>query len=122
MANRSDYRLGSIWLVSFDPSIGTEIQKTRPALVISGSLFNTQRSKVTVLPFTSLKPNNRRISPAVVRVPSSEQNGLSVDSLLVCVDPMTFDKNRLIRHFGHLEAEHLEQAQNILRRYLSLGK
>jgi mRNA interferase MazF len=112
--------LGSIWLVSFDPSIGTEIQKTRPALVISGSLFNTQRRKVTVLLFTSLKPNDRRISPAVVRVRSSDQNGLSVDSLLVCVDPMTFDKNRFIQHFGQLEAELLEQAQNILRRYLNL--
>lgn len=37
MGTVSDYRLGSIWLVTFDPSVGTEIQKTRPALVISGT-------------------------------------------------------------------------------------
>jgi mRNA interferase MazF len=43
MAASGDYRLGSIWLVSFDPSIGTEIRKTRPALIISGTSFN-QRS------------------------------------------------------------------------------
>jgi mRNA interferase MazF len=103
MAERSDYRLGSIWLVAFDPSVGTEIRKTRPALVISGSLFNARRSKVTVLPFTSVQPNDSRISPAVVVVPASTQNGLSKNSLLICVDPMTFDKRRLVQRLGELE-------------------
>lgn len=56
MAASSDYRLGSIWLVTFDPSVGTEIRKTRPAVIISGTPFN-QRSKVTVLPITSAVPN-----------------------------------------------------------------
>ncbi|TVP62242.1 MAG: type II toxin-antitoxin system PemK/MazF family toxin [Nodularia sp. (in: Bacteria)] len=113
--------MGSIWIVTFDPAVGIEIQKTRPALIVSGTLFNNQRSKVTVLPFTSAKLNNPRISPAVVAVPSSAQNGLSVDSLLICVEPMTFDKIRLTQQLGELEAELLEQTQNILRRYLSLN-
>jgi len=113
--------LGSIWIVTFDPSIGTEIRKTRPALVISGTVFNAQRSKVTVLPFTSARPNDPRIQAAVVVVSSSPQNGLSVDSLLVCVEPMTFDKVRLIQRLGELELELLQQAQKILRQYLSLN-
>lgn len=45
-----DYRYGSIWLVNFEPSIGTEIKKTRPALIISDSEFNQLRTKVTLLP------------------------------------------------------------------------
>ncbi|MFM6369363.1 MAG: type II toxin-antitoxin system PemK/MazF family toxin, partial [Dolichospermum sp.] len=61
------------------------------------------------------------ISAAVVEVPASAQNGLSVDSLLICVEPMTFDKVRLTQQLGDLEAELLEQSQNILRRYLSLN-
>ena len=72
MAEPGDYRLGSIWLVTFDPAVGTEIRKTRPALVISGSVFNAQRSKVTVLPFTSARPKDPRINPAVVVVSSKE--------------------------------------------------
>jgi mRNA interferase MazF len=75
---------------------------------------------VTVLPFTSAKPNDPRILPAVVAVPSSLENGLAVDSLLVCVEPMTFDKIRLTQKLGELEPELLQQAQNILRRYLNL--
>ncbi|MFM6220124.1 MAG: type II toxin-antitoxin system PemK/MazF family toxin, partial [Dolichospermum sp.] len=65
--------------------------------------------------------NHSRISAAVVEVPASAQNGLSVDSLLICVEPMTFDKVRLTQQLGDLEAELLEQSQNILRRYLSLN-
>ncbi len=57
----------------------------------------------------------------MVTVFLSPQNGLSVDSLLVCVEPMTFDKVRLIQWLGELEPELLQQAQNILRRYLSLN-
>jgi len=121
MADRGNYGFGSIWLVTFDPSVGTEIRKTRPALVVSGTIYNKQRSKVTVLPFTSSKPDNPRIRAAVVEVPSSKQNGLSTDSLLVCVEPMTFDKVRLIQQVGELEVELLQQAQNILRRYLNLN-
>ncbi|WP_365670245.1 type II toxin-antitoxin system PemK/MazF family toxin [Okeania sp. SIO3I5] len=40
MADSSNYGLGSIWIARFDPSIRTEIRKTRPALVISGTAFN----------------------------------------------------------------------------------
>lgn len=120
MANSSNYRLGSIWLITFDPAKGTEIRKTRPGLIVSGTLFNEKRSKVTVLPFTSLKPNDYRISPAVTIVPASKENGLTIDSLLVCVDPMTFDKSRLIKRLGDLETELLQQAKGILCRYLDL--
>jgi mRNA interferase MazF len=121
MANGSDYRLGSIWLVSFDPARGTEIKKTRPALIISGTLFNQQRSKITVLPITSVKVNDARLSPAVTLVLASKENGLSVNSLIVCVDPMTFDKRRFIKNLGYLESEYLTRSQTILLRYLSLG-
>ncbi|MEG4197658.1 type II toxin-antitoxin system PemK/MazF family toxin [Microcoleus sp. Pol12A5] len=120
MADSGDYRLGSIWIARFDPSVGTEIRKTRPALVISGSLFNEGRSKVTVLPFTSARPHDPRISAAVIFAPASAQNGLDADSLLVCVDPMTFDKKRLLQQLGQLESDLLSQAQEILQRYLEL--
>jgi mRNA interferase MazF len=123
MSERNDYRLGSLWLVQFDPSVGTEIRKTRPAVVVSGELFNRQRSKVTVLPLTSVKPEKAiaaQISPALVAVKASEANGLTLDSLIVCVDPATFDQRRFVKCLGQLEANYLQAAQSILRRYLQL--
>jgi mRNA interferase MazF len=118
MAASGDYRLGSIWLVSFDPSIGTEIRKTRPAVIISGTVFN-QRSKVTVLPITSANPSDRLL-PVIVPLVPSVTNGLSSNSFVVCVDPMTFDKRRLIQCLGQVELNQLEEMQQILVRYLEL--
>jgi len=118
MAASGDYRLGSIWLVSFDPSIGTEIRKTHPALIISGTSFN-QRSKVTVIPITSANPSDRLL-PVIVPLIPSRTNGLSTNSFVVCVDPMTFDKRRLIQYLGQVEAYQLQEIQQILLRYLEL--
>jgi mRNA interferase MazF len=120
MADLGNYRHGSIWVIAFDLSVGTEIRKTRPGVVVSGTAFNEKRSKVTVLPFTSSRPNDPRISPAVVSVNSSEGNGLAADSLLVCIEPMTFDKARLSQYLGQLESDLLQQMQTILKRYLVL--
>jgi mRNA interferase MazF len=122
MAASGDYRLGSIWLVSFDPSIGTEIReahpKARPAVIISGTSFN-QRSKVTVIPITSANPSDRLL-PAIVPLIPSRTNGLSTNSFVVCVDPMTFDKRRLIQYLGQVEPYQLQEIQQILLRYLEL--
>ena len=118
MAASSDYRLGSIWLVTFDPSVGTEIRKIQPAVIISGTAFN-QRSKVTVLPITSAVPNEG-LQPVVLPVMPSTLNGLSSESFIVCVDPMTFDKRRLVRCLGQLELQQISAIQLILARYLEL--
>ena len=120
MSDRSNYRLGSIWIINFDPSIGTEIRKTRPGLIISNTPFNQRRRKVTVLPFTSIKPNSSKLSPAVVPVSSTSKNGLSVDSLVVCIEPITFDKARLTRYLGQLESNEFAQVQTIVKQYLAL--
>ncbi len=118
MGASSNYRLGSIWLVNFDPSIGTEIRKTRPVIIISGTLFN-QRRKVTVLPITSSIPNSK-ILPIVVEIDPNRSNGLNTNSFIVCIDPTTFDKQRLVKKLGILNIEKIHQVQSILRSYLEL--
>jgi mRNA interferase MazF len=118
MATSGNYRLGSIWLVKFDPSVGTEIRKTRPAIIVSGTLFN-QRRKVTVLPITSSVPDSRLL-PVVVAVEPDSTNGLATDSFIVCIDPMTFDKQRLVKRLGVLNTDRIRQVQSILRSYLQL--
>lgn len=119
MRTGSDYRLGSIWLVKFDPSIGTEIRKTRPAVIISGTAFNV-RSKVTVLPLSTSKPRNQQLLSIVIPITPSDANGLDEESFLICVEPMTFDKRRLVKYIGGLEDNQIEQFKSILRQYLDL--
>jgi mRNA interferase MazF len=44
---------GDVWWVSFDPSIGGEVQKTRPAVIISNDIANRELNRVQVVPLTS---------------------------------------------------------------------
>ncbi len=46
-------RRGEVWWVSFDPSLGGEIQKTRPAIILSNDAANTALNRVIVVPITS---------------------------------------------------------------------
>ena len=118
MATSRNYRLGSIWLVNFDHSLDPERHKPRPAIIISGTLFN-QRRKVTVLPITSIAPDNRLL-PVVVPIEPNSNNGLTTNSLIICVDPMTFDKQRLVKQLGILSTDKIRQVQSILCSYLEL--
>ena len=116
-----DYRCGSIWLVCFDPSVGTEIKKTRPALIVSPTDFNQVRSKVTLLPISSTVVKAKKIAPVVVRVKASPENGLNSDSTIVAIEPSTFDKGRLIKYLGQLESHWFEEVKGILKLYLDLS-
>lgn len=44
---------GEVWWVRFDPSVGTEIQKTRPAIIISNNISNRHLDRFQVVPLTS---------------------------------------------------------------------
>jgi len=44
---------GSIWLADLDPTVGSEIRKTRPVVVVSNDVNNTNNNVVTVVPLTS---------------------------------------------------------------------
>ncbi|MBW4532699.1 MAG: type II toxin-antitoxin system PemK/MazF family toxin [Pleurocapsa minor HA4230-MV1] len=115
-----DYRCGSIWIVSFDPSIGTEIRKTRPALIISPTDFNQVRSKVTLLPISSTAVKAKKILPVIVRVKASQDNGLQSDSTIIAIEPSTFDKRRLVKYLGQLEENCFGEVKSILKSYLDL--
>ncbi|AKG23468.1 type II toxin-antitoxin system PemK/MazF family toxin [Calothrix sp. 336/3] len=69
---------GEIWLVQLDPTVGQELQKTRPAVVINSELFATIPMRI-VVPLTSWQPRFQE-RPFMVSIKRTEDNGLAQDS------------------------------------------
>ena len=67
---------GDIYWTNLDPTIGAEISKTRPALIVSNEINNKFANTVTVLPITS---NIRKVFPFEVLI-TKEESGLDKDS------------------------------------------
>lgn len=107
---------GEIWLADFDPSVGTEIQKTRPALIISNDIANEKSSKVCVVPF---KSNVKKLGMAVIVEPDNINN-LQKQSLIRVPEINTFDKRRLKSKIGQVSLEILEQVEEKLKIHLGL--
>ena len=91
----------SVWLANLDPIVGSEQSKTRPVLILSQSALNQNLPVVNVLPITSRKPN-RRVYPNETLLPEKTAN-LPNESIVLCYQIRTLDKQRLIKLIGKLD-------------------
>jgi mRNA interferase MazF len=105
-------RRGDIWWVSIDPAQGSEIRKTRPAVVITADALNRARRTVAVVPL-STGPDPR--PPIVVSTPSA-----GPDTVAVCDQLRAVDKRRLTRMSGRLSITDLRAIEEGVRRILEL--
>lgn len=109
-------RRGDIYLVSFDPTVGAEIQKTRPALVIQNDLSN-RHSPITIVAAITSK-FRERLYPTEVFVPRDE-GGLRSDSVVLLNQIRSIDTQRLVRSLGKLTPETLAEVDRAI--LISLG-
>jgi mRNA interferase MazF len=97
----------SIFLANLDPVIGSEQGKTRPVLVISEEDINQVLPVLNVLPITSLK-DGRKVYPNEVFLPANF-SGLPKDSIALCYQIRTLDKQRLIKKIGKINDKELQE-------------
>jgi len=107
---------GAIYLVCLDPTIGSEINKTRPALIISNDINNQIAQTVTVIPITS---STGKIYPFETLL-SSQESGLSNNSKAKCNQIRTIDKKRLVKTLGKVTIEKLKEIENSLLIHLGM--
>ena len=105
-------RRGEIWWANLDPTIGAEIKKTRPCLVISNSVVNQHRRTVVIVPISS---SPQPAPPLMVSIQCSGQPAVAVIDQVRAVA-----KERLVRHIENLSDEHLQAVENALREILEL--
>ena len=109
---------GEIWLVNLDPTIGSEIRKTRPAVIVSSDLIGILPVKV-IVPLTEWKDRYTK-APWMVHVDANDQNGLSKASAADGLQIRSISHQRLVRKLGLLEpfqvAQIVQAVMNVLQR------
>jgi len=106
-------RRGEVWWVRLDPTLGSEIAKTRPCLVMSTNIVNERRRTVIVIPLSS----SPEPSPPLL-VPITCAGG----EVVAVIDQMrAVAKERLEKCMGEISAERLEAVENAIREVLELG-
>lgn len=110
-------RRGEIYLCSFDPTVGHEIKKTRPALVIQNDIGNRYSPLTIVAAITStVSPVPY---PVEVVVEPTMANGLESRSSIRLDQIRTVDRRRLVGRLGRLDAEVMVRVDRAIQ--ISLG-
>jgi mRNA interferase MazF len=97
---------GEIWLVNFDPAVGAEIQKLRPALVISIDAIGRLPLRL-VVPITDWKASYTNY-PWFVQIPAHADNGLSKDSGADTFQTKSISLHRFVRCLGTITPGQLD--------------
>jgi mRNA interferase MazF len=114
-------RRGEVYLVNLDPSLGTEANKTRPAIVVSNDAANVVATRrglgvITVVPVTS---NVQRVYPFQVLL-SQTEGGLDRASKAQTEQLRSIDVRRFGRRLGVLDAGTIRQLDDAIRLHLAL--
>ncbi len=104
---------GEIWLVNLDPTLGAEIRKTRPCVIVNDDAIGALPLKV-IAPLTDLKERYRAV-PWMLCVEPDAKNCLSKPSAIDLFQVRCLADERLVRKIGELAPQQLLQVHKALR-------
>jgi mRNA interferase MazF len=107
MATAPPPRRGEVWQVRFDPSLGAEIRKVRPAVVVSLDGIGRLPLRI-VVPITDWKPLFAHLS-WFVPLPASDENGLSKDFGADAFQVKSVSESRFVRKLGEVTEAQLDE-------------
>lgn len=105
-----------VWTARLDPTVGSEIKKTRPVVIISNDISNQFSPLVSVLPVSD---KGTKIYPFEVSV-SEESSGLSKPSKIRCQQIRTIDKQRLVKKLGMVGKGLTSEIEDALKLHLGM--
>jgi len=105
---------GEVWWVAFDPAVGSEIQKTRPAIIVSNDSANRNLKRVVVVPLTT---NTSRVFPGEARISVAGEFCKAMSDQL-----MAADKLRLKEKLATLSKSDMLEVEQAICVHLGLPK
>ncbi len=103
-----------VWWVEFDPAVGSEIRKTRPAVIVSNNAANRSLARIVVVPLTS---NTARQYPGEALVTVAGQDNKAMADQI-----MAADKSRLKSQLATLSKADMLAVEDAIKLHLALPK
>ena len=105
-------RRGEVWLINLDPTVGDEIKKTRPAVIVNDDAIGILPLKV-IVPITEWK-ERYAIAPWVVQLEPDPESGLDKPSAADAFQVRSVARERFVRRLGKLSGKEMQEITKAL--------
>ncbi|MFO8053645.1 MAG: type II toxin-antitoxin system PemK/MazF family toxin [Bacteroidales bacterium] len=105
-------------MINLDPTIGAEIKKTRPAIIVNDNSLGKLPLKI-IVPVTDWK-DRFEIAPWMIKLEPDQENGLTKTSSADCFQVRSVSQERIVRKIGSVSFELMEEVKIGLAKVLSI--
>jgi len=109
---------GELWLVNLEPSIGAEMRKTRPAVIISDNAIGKLPLKI-IVPITQWQ-DHFTVAPWMVKIEPNQQNGLTKVSSIDCFQIRSVSQERLVNKIGNITISEINEVKKGIAKIVGL--
>ena len=107
-----------IWLINLDPTIGAEIRKTRPAIIVNDNVLGKLPLKI-IVPLTDWK-EKYEIAPWMIKVEPDSNNRLNKTSAADCFQIRSISEQRFVKKIGSVSESIMDEIRLGLSKVLSI--
>ncbi len=109
---------GEVWLINLDPTVGAEIRKTRPAIIVNDDSLGKLPLKV-IVPVTDWK-DRYEIAPWMIKIEPNSKNSLTKNSSADCFQVRSVSQERFVKKLGKISETVMDEIKIGLSKVLSI--